>query len=60
MRDDEMRGLPAYHAMCAPCNRRAYTIITTCHTHIHTLPPPVDLVSAEQGDAEITQIRAQR
>lgn len=42
--------------VCTACNRHAYSIITT---HTHKLPP-VDLVSAEQGEAERTQIRAKR
>lgn len=54
--------LPDHHMVCTPCNRHKYTIITTAppsHTHTHTLPPPA-LVSAEQCEAERTQIRAKR
>lgn len=45
-----------HHVACTACNGHTYCIITT---HTHELPP-VDLVSAEQGEAERTQIRAKR
>lgn len=53
--------LPDHHMVCSPWSRHKYTIITTRSPfpHTHKLPPPA-LVSAEQCEAERTQIRAKR